>query len=282
MVRADGRVGAGLVPARLGGRPQGSPLRISLLCLVLSFVAVPKPLLGQQPPARFSVASNLILVDVRVLDSRGRPVEGLSVEDFVLLEEGMVQQITFFQEISLPLVSVEPSVVPTRGDSVSMPVKSVEPLASDDPSEMAPIEKRFLILLFDFSSAGLQDSHMMKRAAQSFLTDQFTSDDAAAVLVLDNGLEMLTDFTSDRELLAEAIAHLLGEETETDPPFLERKPIRAGTSLPMRLSSVSFSPASSWRQFKLLPMLSAMFRAGRLFFTFRLVFRVAEWRTTTR
>ena len=163
--------------------------RLSVLfCLVLSFPFLLLSLSGQQPPARFSVASNLILVDVRVLDSRGRPVEGLSVKDFVLLEEGMVQQITFFQEISLPLVSVEPSDVPTRGDSVSMPVKSVEPLVPDDPSEMVSIEKRLLILLFDFSSAGLQDSHMMKRAAQSFLAEQFTPDDAVAVLVLDNGV----------------------------------------------------------------------------------------------
>ena len=216
MVGSDLPVGAGLVQARPGGRPQGPPLRIGLLCLVLSFPFLLSSLSGQQPPARFSVASNLILVDVRVLDSRGRPVEGLSLEDFVLLEEEMVQKITFFQEISLPLVSVEPSDVPTRGDRVSMPVKSVEPLVPDDPSEMVPIEKRLLILLFDFSSAGLQDSHMMKRAAESFLAEQFTSDDAAAVLVLDNGLEMLTDFTSDRELLGAAIAHLVGEETETD------------------------------------------------------------------
>lgn len=163
--------------SRHRGRSHSFPVA-GLLCLLLSSPFLLVSLSGQQPPARFSVASNLILVDVRVLDSRGRPVEGLSVEDFVLLEEGMVQQITFFQEISLPLVSVEPSDVPTRGDSVSMPVKSVEPLVPDDPSKMVSIEKRLLILLFDFSSAGLQDSHMMKRAAQSFLTDQFTSDDS--------------------------------------------------------------------------------------------------------
>ncbi len=132
------------------------------------------------------------------------------------MEEGIVQQITFFQEISLPLATVDPSGVATRRDSASVPAESGEPVVPDSPSEMVPFEKRLLILLFDFSSAGLQDSHMMKRAAQSFVAEQFTADDAAAVLVLDNGLEMLTDFTSDRELLGEAISRLVGEETETD------------------------------------------------------------------
>ncbi len=216
VVRSDLPVGAGLVPARPGGRPQGSPLRISRPCLALIFSFLLSLVSGQEQQARFRVASNLILVDVRVLDSRGRPVEGLQVEDFVLVEEGISQQIVFVQEISLPLVSVEPTDLPNPGDSVAVPAEPAAPIFPEDGSGMVPLEKRLLILLFDFSSAGLQDSHMMKRAAESFLAEQFNADDAAAVLVLDNGLEMLTDFTSDRELLGEAIARLVSEETETD------------------------------------------------------------------
>ena len=189
----------------------------SLLCLVSGILFCVSSLCAQpEPPARFSVTSNLILVDVRVRDSKGRPVEGLKAEDFVLVEEGIAQQIVFFQEISLPLVSVEPSDLPTPEEFVAVPFEPAAPVVPDDPSEMVPLEKRLLILLFDFSSAGLQDSHMMKRAAESFLAERFTADDAAAVLVLDNGLEMLTDFTSDRELLLEAVSHLVSEETETD------------------------------------------------------------------
>ena len=197
------------------GRSHSFPGTI-LLCLLLVSAVGPKPLLGQEQRARFTVASNLILVDVRVLDSKGRPVEGLKVEDFVLVEEGMAQQIVFFQEISLPLVSVEPSDLPTPNESVAVSTEAAAPAVPDDPSALVPLEKRLLILLFDFSSAGLQDSHMMKRAAESFLAEQFSADDAAAVLVLDNGLEMLTDFTSDRELLGAAIARLVAEDTEAD------------------------------------------------------------------
>ena len=203
MVRSDRRV-------------EAAPTLCQLVCLIVCSLSLTFPISGQEPLARFSVTSNLILVDVRVLDSSGRPVEGLQVEDFVLVEEGIAQQIVFFQEISLPLVAVEPSDLPTPGESVAMPTEPAAPVVPEDPSDMVPLEKRLLILLFDFSSAGLQDSHMMKRAAESFLAEQFSADDAAAVLVLDNGLEMLTDFTSDRELLGEAIAHLVGEETETD------------------------------------------------------------------
>ena len=46
---------------------------------------------------------------------------------------------------------------------------------------------------------------MMGRASQRFLEEDFNEDDAAAVLVFNNGLEMLTDFTSDRVLLSQVL-----------------------------------------------------------------------------
>ena len=60
---------------------------------------------SQDSPIRFRVRTNLILVDVQVRDSEGRPVRGLKSEDFTLLEEGVSQKIGYFQEVFLPLTS---------------------------------------------------------------------------------------------------------------------------------------------------------------------------------
>ena len=167
-----------------------------------------EPVLGQRQP-RFRVASDLILVDVRVRDSDNRPITGLRAEDFLILEEGTVQEISFFQEIALPLTSSR--LYEVRTETNAVPIQA----SSDSPQPMA-WEKRLLILLFNFSTAGLQDIQMMQEAAQEFLEKQFTSDDAAAVLVFNKGLEMLTDFTSDQAILSQALARLQGSNPELE------------------------------------------------------------------
>ena len=164
---------------------------------------------AQEPQVGFKVSANLILVDVRVLDADGRPVMGLTRDDFTLLEEGEVQTIDHFQEISLPLTSSRVEV-----DRPDQPARSPS-LTSKPDQPMAP-DKRLLILFFNFSSADLQDAEMMKKAAHEFLQEQFDPSDSVAVLAFDNGLEMLTDFTSDRVILSQAIGRLTSGEQGID------------------------------------------------------------------
>jgi len=167
------------------------------------------PTQAQEPQVGFKVSANLILVDVRIVDSDGRPVKGLTRDDFTLLEEGQVQTIDHFQEISIPLTSSRVEI-----DRPSQPPLS-HSLGSEFDQPMAP-EKRLLILFFNFSSADLQDAEMMKKAAHEFLREQFDPSDSIAVLAFDNGLEMLTDFTSDRIVLSRAIGRLTSGEQGID------------------------------------------------------------------
>ena len=53
--------------------------------------------------AAFSSETNAILVPVVVQDRRGRFVDGLSPEDFVLFEDGIEQHLSFFQTTNVPL-----------------------------------------------------------------------------------------------------------------------------------------------------------------------------------
>ncbi len=177
-----------------------------LVCFLFSVFA-------QGPAVRFRVKTNLILMDIRVTDPDGRPVSELAVEDFTVLEEGVLQEITYFREISLPLNfhlaqgMSKPGTVRDR-----IPDLTVEEVSS----ELIAPEKRYLILLFNFSGATVQDSRMMQVAAAGFLDKQFTPEDAVAVLSFDQGLELLVDFTSDREKLGRVLGRLSQRERELE------------------------------------------------------------------
>src|SRR5262245_62069512 len=56
----------------------------------------------QAPPARFRGGTDLVQVDVSVLDSKRKPVRGLTAADFTLFEDGQPREIQAFAEINLP------------------------------------------------------------------------------------------------------------------------------------------------------------------------------------
>ena len=193
------------------GRPAPKarrPARAAASALV--FVLAWNCLWSQDSPIRFRVRTNLILVDVQVRDSRGRPVRGLKPEDFTLLEEGVPQKIGYFQEVFLPLTSERVTVPPARPE----PARATPPSEPESNLPATP-EKRYLILLFNFSNANIQDSRMMRESALRFLDRQLTPQDAVAVLAYDQGLELLVDFTSDAGELSRALGRISQQDRET-------------------------------------------------------------------
>ncbi len=61
-------------------------------------------LTGAGPAAFFSTATSAVLVPVTVRDRRGRFVEGLTRDDFMLAEDGVRQELSFFDAADLDLV----------------------------------------------------------------------------------------------------------------------------------------------------------------------------------
>jgi VWFA-related protein len=64
-----------------------------------------------QAPPTFPSGVELITVDAVVLDRHGRPVPGLTRDDFVVKEEGREQEIVSFEAFDVGAVSEEPEVV---------------------------------------------------------------------------------------------------------------------------------------------------------------------------
>ena len=77
-------------------RCKSSPIREATLSICLGVCLLPEALLAAQAPS-FRVETRLVEVPVLVRERKsGRPLEGLTVSDFVVLEGGKPQKIEFF------------------------------------------------------------------------------------------------------------------------------------------------------------------------------------------
>ena len=179
------------------------------LTLSLVLILAAAATLGQDDDAvRFQVTSNLVLVDVGIRDPQGQPVKGLTSADFTVLEGDVRQEIAYFREIDIPL-----NAAPSHAETTQVAEDKRVPLVSEP---LAIPEKRLLILLFNFAGANLQDSRMMRQSALHFLERHHTSQDAVAILAFDEGLELLTDLTSDRVRIAQALGRLSAEDRQQE------------------------------------------------------------------
>jgi len=193
--------------------------RRMIALLILTLLPV-ESLLAQQEP-RFKASANVVLVDVRVLDSNGKPVRGLTRGDFTVLEEGVPQNITYFREVSIPLPpDTSTTTLPEAAPASLEADRSPQPVPSNPGSvnraALQPGEKRILILFFNLSSMDPQDIHFVQESARKFVQTGITPEDAAAVAVFDQGLYLLCDLTSRRDDLLAAINSLGEANAELD------------------------------------------------------------------
>jgi VWFA-related protein len=133
---------------------------------------------------------DLITLDVTVLDLDRRPIRGLSVDDFVILEDGKAQAVTAFQAIEH-----EAGPVATAAWLKAPPV---------DVAVNRHDEGRLLVLVIDDATLP-HDAYMIRRArdtARSFVESLGPGDLCAIVFTRDN--RHAQDFTRDRSRLLAA------------------------------------------------------------------------------
>jgi len=167
-------------------------------------------------PATFQTSTQLVIETVSVKDKNGKPVEGLTAKDFTVTEEGAPQTIRFFEYQKLE--------APTRQASTpaAEPSERAAPLARYPHSQITPEtpgdikyrDRRLLALYFDMSAMPVPDQLRAFTAAQKFVRTQLTPADLVAVLMYQSGaVQVLQDFTSDRDRLETIIETLIvGED----------------------------------------------------------------------
>jgi VWFA-related protein len=194
-------------------------------CVVVVLLSIAVGLGGQQttpPPAPvFRSTVNLILVDVVVRDRKGAVVTGLTSDDFQLLEDGKPQQIlTFaFEQISgtarpierasvLAGASAGGTVRVSPGGAAAQTAAGIVPPAPLTSEDVAG--HRLLTLLFDTSSMQPEDVQKAADSAVKWVNEQMTPADLVAVASIGSSLQVLTDFTSDKEQVQSALQTFSG------------------------------------------------------------------------
>jgi len=148
-----------------------------------------------------------VVLDVRVVDSRGEPILGLTAADFRVLLDG--------QPAALESVEWVSGTRPYAEGLTPQEAAAVGGLA-------APVG-RLIVYFFqtDFASVRLNGLMGLKARAIQLL-DTLTPEDRVAVVSFDSHLKLRQDFTDDRTALTRAIhdAILFGREPEIPPgPF---------------------------------------------------------------
>jgi Ca-activated chloride channel family protein len=138
------------------------------LCLTL-VATLPISTFAQQPTSDqapvFRTGTNIVALNVTVVDSKKQYVSGLTQEDFAVYEDGVQQQLRFFESRQVPMD---------------------------------------LILLIDTSSSMRDKMSIVHEAAVGFLKSMKDSD-RGAVVAFNDGVDVLQALTSDRAALEQAI-----------------------------------------------------------------------------
>jgi VWFA-related protein len=162
---------------------------------------------GNSPPTASGVTlkvnARLTLVDVTVTDAKGKPVHGLTQADFTVKEDGKPQPIRNFQEFGtgVPAVQAAARVLPANVYSNAQPAAATTSAVN--------------VLLLDDVTTGLADG--LKMAPDNLMYARIQAirylktmapGTRIAILEFADGLRVVQDFTSDREVLLAAINSL--------------------------------------------------------------------------
>jgi VWFA-related protein len=172
-------------------------------------------LIGSCAFAQFKSASQLVTVNLSAKDKNGSPLIGLKASDVTLTEDGKRQKIAVFeyQKLDTTILPAIPEVKPDR--SPSRPPLQANATIAVVPGEVRYKDRRLMVLYFDMTSMPTQDQIRAQEAAMKFLTTQISASDLVAVMSFTSGLNILQDFTSDRDALTKSIASLvMGEGSD--------------------------------------------------------------------
>ena len=158
---------------------------LALTCLAGATLFAQSSTPPQQPT--FRAKADLVPIDVRVIDSNGKPITDLEADDFTIRENGVAQAIRHFAR---QVITADPAT--TEGLTR---VTAESPLTSRN-------RRVFLLVM---GGGRLQHPSMGLDAAIRFLREQVFPQDHVAIL----GYNRATDFTTNREALLSVLSRYL-------------------------------------------------------------------------
>jgi VWFA-related protein len=144
------------------------------------------------------INTNLIQIDVTVLDKNGKVVTNLKPEDFELYENGERQTITSFGFVS----KVSSGAVAGDGQAATRQAGN-----SSDQLKRGDV-RRTISLVVDDLNLSFASVYYTRKALMKFVDEQMLPGDLVAVIRTGGGVGTLQQFTSNKELLRAAIAKI--------------------------------------------------------------------------
>jgi len=160
---------------------------------------------GQQPI--FRAGTEVVQLDVSVLDKQGRPVHGLTQEDFVVLEDGTPQRVVAFKSVDLD------SAAPTALSGAPTWAMSVQ----SDVSTNRFDSHRLFVIVMDDATIVTEAVDRAQDAARSVI-DKLGSSDLATVIFTRRGNFNGQAFTSDHAKLRDAIGTFSTDDRSSSRP----------------------------------------------------------------
>ncbi len=151
-------------------------------------------------PPVVKLTTHLVQVNVIVRDKQGRPVTGLTKEDFTVLDNGKPQTVRFF------------SMETNRMDAApSVPLPAA--VYTNRLEQRGSVPTAITAVLFDGLNTRIQDQAYARQQILKFLRE-LKPNDRIAIYALGTRLRILQDFTNDVDSLLKAIgrhAHVGGQ-----------------------------------------------------------------------
>jgi VWFA-related protein len=156
--------------------------------------------------------SNLVSLDFRVKDKKGKSVTDLKAEDFTVIENGVRQKIDFFDST---LVATNPST------PASVPTATPADTAPPPPS----LPRNIVALVLDGQTTESTNLKAVRDGIVSYINDHLSSNDSVALFGISGGLQLLQPFTQDRAKLIATVQK--GSGVSTGSKTTEQRDINA-------------------------------------------------------
>jgi len=179
--------------------------RVALAAALALLVPGLARLSGQQAPTpAFRSNVSVVVVDVVVRDRNGAIVRGLTAADFDVREDNRPQSIRSFDFEEVTTAPPAGPAAPALLAAATAPQPANAPPPALRSQDLAG--RRLLVLLFDLSSMQPDELDRAGQAAVEYVDRQMTGADLVAVATIDATLQVLSDFTADRDVVKRALA----------------------------------------------------------------------------
>lgn len=199
-------------------------LSIFAFGLTSGFSQQPTPTTQPVDDQAVKINTNLIQIDVTVVDKDGKVVTGLKPEDFELFENGQLQKITNFSFVSKLSAGANAGGAATASQNSQLPGSDVRLKRRD--------VRRTIALVVDDLNLSFASVYYTRKALNRFVDEQMLPGDLVALIRTGGGVGALQQFTADKQLIKAAIAKIkwnpfssldaLTSVSQTDTEITER------------------------------------------------------------